>query len=345
MGVHIIMKQKIQSMRETIEARLAEVKSTAELREIRSAYLSRTGEIPALMKLLGSLPKEERPEAGKYINEFKNWATERIEECEASLAAKELAERYEREAVDITMPAECRPMGALHPVTLVRDELVRIFAGMGFVMYEGREIEDDYHNFTALNQPKDHPARDKQDTFYVTDDILLRTHTSPGQIHMMETTKPPFKAVMPGRVFRCDDDATHAPMFHQIEGLVIDKGLSLCDLHGLLDTLAKAMFSADTKTRFRPSYFPFTEPSVEVDVSCMECGGKGCRLCKGTGWIEILGGGVVNRRVIENCGLDPDEWTGLAFGAGLERIAMLKYGLNNIHLFYDGDVRILSQFH
>lgn len=339
------MKEKIQALRERIEQSLAEADTTAALREIRSAFLSRTGEIPALMKQLGALPKEERPGAGKYINEFKDWASGIIERREAELAARELEARYARETVDITKPAEAAPQGSLHPVTLVRDELTRIFSGMGFTVYEGREIEDDYHNFTALNQPKDHPARDKQDTFYVTDDILLRTHTSPCQIHMMETTQPPFKVICPGRVFRCDDDATHAPMFHQMEGLVIDRGLSLCDLHGLLDTLAKAMFSSEARTRFRPSYFPFTEPSVEVDVSCFECGGKGCRLCKGTGWIEILGGGVVNRRVIENCGLDPDEWTGLAFGAGIERIAMLKYGLNNIHLFYDGDVRILSQFH
>lgn len=338
------MKEKIQALREKIEQNLADVKSTSRLREVRAAFLNRTGEIPALMKQLGSLPKEERPEAGKIINELKDWASALFDRYENELAENEMKERYARETVDISMPAEIPVPGALHPVTLVRDELVRIFAGMGFTVYEGHEIEDDYHNFTALNTPADHPARDKQDTFYVNNNVLLRTHTSPGQIHMMEMTKPPFKAVMPGRVFRCDDDATHAPMFHQMEGLVIDKGLSLCDLHGLLDTLAKAMFSSDARTRFRPSYFPFTEPSVEVDVSCFECGGKGCRLCKGTGWIEILGGGVVNRRVIANCGLDPDEWTGLAFGTGIERIAMLKYGINNIHLLYDGDVRILSQF-
>ncbi len=338
------MKEKIQALRANVETAIAAATDTAALREARSAYLGRTGEIPALMKQLGSLPKEERPEAGKVINEFKNFVSDMFDARESELAAAELCARYEREAIDISMPAERPALGSLHPVTLVKDELVRIFSGMGFTLYEGREIEDDYHNFTALNQPADHPARDKQDTFYITDDILLRTHTSPGQIHLMESVKPPFKAVAPGRVFRCDDDATHAPMFHQMEGLVIDKGLSMCDLHGLLDTLAKAMFSSDARTRFRPSYFPFTEPSVEVDVSCFECGGKGCRLCKGTGWIEILGGGVVNRRVIENCGLDPDEWTGLAFGTGLERIAMLKYGINNIHLLYDGDVRILSQF-
>ena len=338
------MKERIEEIRARIERELEGIDSVAALRDVRFVYLSKNGEIPALLKQLGKLPKEERPEAGKIINEFRDWAAEKFDSFETELARRELLARYESEKIDISMPAEISGVGALHPVTLVKDELCRIFTGMGFVVYEGSEIEDDYHNFTALNQPLDHPARDKQDTFYVTDDILLRTHTSPGQIHMMETTKPPFKAVMPGRVFRCDDDATHAPMFHQLEGLVIDKGMSLCDLQGLLDTLAKAMFTQDTKTRFRPSYFPFTEPSVEVDVSCCECGGKGCRLCKGTGWIEILGGGVVNRRVIANCGLDPDEWSGLAFGVGIERVAMLKYGINNIHLLYDGDVRIMKQF-
>ena len=338
------MKERIEEIRARIESELQGIDSVAKLRDVRFVYLSKNGEIPALLKQLGKLPKEERPEAGKIINEFRDWAAEKFDSFETELARRELLARYESEKIDISMPAEIDGVGALHPVTLVKDELCRLFTGMGFVVYEGTEIEDDYHNFTALNQPLDHPARDKQDTFYVTDDILLRTHTSPGQIHMMETTKPPFKAVMPGRVFRCDDDATHAPMFHQLEGLVIDKGMSLCDLQGLLDTLAKAMFTQDTKTRFRPSYFPFTEPSVEVDVSCCECGGKGCRLCKGTGWIEILGGGVVNRRVIANCGLDPDEWSGLAFGVGIERVAMLKYGINNIHLLYDGDVRIMKQF-
>ena len=215
---------------------------------------------------------------------------------------------------------------------------------MGFTVFEAPEIDDDFHNFTALNVSADHPARDKQDTFYITDDLLLRTHTSTGQIRAMETMKPPFKIISPGRVFRCDDDGTHAPMFHQMEGLVIDKNLSLCDLQGLLDTLAKTVFDSETKTRFRPSFFPFTEPSVEVDVTCCECHGAGCSLCKGTGWIEILGGGVVNRKVIENCGLDADEYSGLAFGTGLDRIAMLKYGVNNIHLLYDGDVRISDQF-
>ena len=242
------------------------------------------------------------------------------------------------------MPAKKIKAGTLHPVTIVKNQLVDIFAGMGFTVSETREIEDDFHNFTALNTPAEHPARDKQDTFYINDDLMLRTHTSPGQIHSMTTLKPPFKVLIPGRVYRADDDATHSPMFHQMEGLAIDRHITMCDLQGMLDELVRKMFSSEAKTRFRPSFFPFTEPSVEVDVSCFECGGKGCKLCKGTGWIEILGGGIVNRKVIENCGLDPDEYTGFAFGLGLDRIAMLKYGVNNIHVLYEDDVRALSQF-
>lgn len=338
------MKEKIKALEARVDEALAEVRSGEGLKDFFARYLGRAGSITALMKELGNYPKEERPTIGKLINAFRDSVQERFKALEERIAAEELAAKYASEQVDITMPAKRAAVGAIHPTNLVRAKLCEVFIGMGFKVYEGREVEDDYHNFTALNTPKDHPARDKQDTFYIAEDIMLRTHTSPGQIHCLETMKPPFKVVMPGRVFRCDDDATHTPMFHQIEGLVIDKNLSLCDLQGLLDTLAKAMFTPETRTRFRPSYFPFTEPSVEVDVSCCECGGVGCRLCKGTGWIEILGGGVVNRRVIENCGLNPDEWSGLAFGAGLDRIAMLKYGINNIHILYDGDQSILRQF-
>ncbi len=338
------MEEKIRELKAQIEEKTGSVPGIEERKEIRINSLSNNGAFPALMKQLGSLSKEERPAVGKLINEFKAWATERFDEQEKRLSQKALEMRYEREQIDVTMPAKKHHTGTVHPVTLVRNELTDAFVGMGFTVFEGPEIEDDFHNFTALNVSADHPSRDKQDTFYINDDLLLRTHTSPGQIHSMQTLKPPFKIVSPGRVFRCDDDGTHAPMFHQMEGLVIDKNLSMCDLQGLLDTLAKTVFDKDTKTRFRPSFFPFTEPSVEVDVTCCECHGAGCRLCKGTGWIEILGGGVVNRNVIKNCGLDPDEWTGLAFGTGLDRVAMLKYGVNNIHLLYDGDVRILEQF-
>ena len=338
------MENRISELKAQIESEAAAIASLDELKEVRFKYLSKNGAIPALMKQLGSLSKEERPAAGKIINEFKVWATELFDESEKDLAGKALLKRYEDEVIDVTMPSKKRKAGHLHPVTLVRNELIDAFTGMGFTIFEGPEIDDDFHNFTALNVSKDHPARDKQDTFYINDDLLLRTHTSTGQIRALETMEPPFKIISPGRVFRCDDDGTHAPMFHQMEGLVIDKNLSLCDLQGLLDTLAKTVFDKDTKTRFRPSFFPFTEPSVEVDVTCCECHGAGCSLCKGTGWIEILGGGVVNRKVIENCGLDADVYSGLAFGTGLDRIAMLKYGVNNIHLLYDGDVRISDQF-
>ncbi len=338
------MENRISELKAQIESEAAAIASLDELKEVRFKYLSKNGAIPALMKQLGSLSKEERPAAGKIINEFKVWATELFDESEKDLAGKALLKRYEDEAIDVTMPSKKRKAGHLHPVTLVRNELIDAFTGMGFTIFEGPEIDDDFHNFTALNVSADHPARDKQDTFYINDDLLLRTHTSTGQIRALETMEPPFKIISPGRVFRCDDDGTHAPMFHQMEGLVIDKNLSLCDLQGLLDTLAKTVFDKDTKTRFRPSFFPFTEPSVEVDVTCCECHGAGCNLCKGTGWIEILGGGVVNRKVIENCGLDADVYSGLAFGTGLDRIAMLKYGVNNIHLLYDGDVRISDQF-
>lgn len=338
------MENRIRELKAQIEDESAKIASLDELKEVRFKYLSKNGAIPALMKQLGSLSKEERPAAGKVINEFKVWATELFDESEKALAQKALLKRYEDEAIDVTMPSKTRKSGHLHPVTLVRNELIDAFTGMGFTIFEGPEIDDDFHNFTALNVSADHPARDKQDTFYINDDLLLRTHTSTGQIRALETMEPPFKIISPGRVFRCDDDGTHAPMFHQMEGLVIDKNLSLCDLQGLLDTLAKTVFDKNTKTRFRPSFFPFTEPSVEVDVTCCECHGAGCNLCKGTGWIEILGGGVVNRKVIENCGLDADIYSGLAFGTGLDRIAMLKYGVNNIHLLYDGDVRISDQF-
>ena len=225
----------------------------------------------------------------------------------------------------------------------MRNQLIDVFAGMGFTIYEGTEIENDYYNFTALNTPADHPARDMQDTFYLSPEFLLRTQTSSGQIHVMENTKPPIKILSPGKVFRSDDDATHSPMFTQMEGLVVDKKITLCDLKGMLDNFVKKIYGEETTTRLRPSYFPFTEPSVEVDVSCFECGGKGCKLCKGTGWIEILGAGIVNKKVLENCGIDSDEYSGLAFGIGIERTAMLKYGINNIKLLFESDLNVLKQ--
>lgn len=340
-----IMEEKIQEIKGKIALELADVKTSNELFQLKAKYiLGKAGIIPGLMKELGKAAKEDRPKLGMVINSLKEWATDYFAKKEAEISEAERNYRYKKETIDITMPAKTLKQGTLHPVSIVKAELIDIFAGMGFKVLETREIEDDFHNFTALNTPKEHPARDKQDTFYINDDFMLRTHTSPGQIRSLTTMKPPFKVLIPGRVYRADDDATHSPMFHQMEGLVIDEKITLCDLQGMLDVLVKKMFSEEAKTRFRPSFFPFTEPSVEVDVSCFECGGKGCKLCKGTGWIEILGGGIVNRKVLENCGVDPDKYTGFAFGLGLDRIAMLKNGVNNIHVLYEGDLRALEQF-
>ena len=330
-------------LQEAAEAIAAAPDSRA-LYEAKMRFLGRMGRVAALYKKLKELPPEERPAFGQQINDLRRIIEERAAELDAKLRENEMGARLATERVDVTMPGRRARQGALHPVTRVRNQLIDIFAGMGFEIFEGPEIENDYYNFTALNTPADHPARDMQDTFYVADGILLRTQTSAGQIRLMEKKKPPIKMLSPGRVFRSDDDATHSPMFHQMEGLVVDKHVTLCDLQGMLDEFARIMFSESSRTRLRPSYFPFTEPSVEVDVSCHACGGKGCPLCKGTGWIEVLGAGMVNRHVLENCGIDPDEYSGFAFGMGIERIAMLKYGINNIKLLTENDVRFLEQF-
>ncbi len=318
------------------------------LYEVKMKFLGRAGKVTALLKSMKDVAAEERPAFGKKINALREKLEERFAALESVVKKRELESRLSEERLDVTMPGRHRKQGALHPVTRVKNQLVDLFAGMGFEVYEGPEIETEYYDFTALNTPADHPARDMQDTFYVTegsdDNFLLRTQTSAGQIRVMENKKPPIKILSPGRVFRSDDDATHSPMFHQMEGLVVDKNITLCDLHGMLGEFARVMFSENTKTRLRPSYFPFTEPSVEVDVSCASCGGKGCSLCKGTGWIEVLGAGMVNRNVLKNCGIDPDEYSGFAFGMGIERIAMLKYGINNIKLLTENDVRFLEQF-
>lgn len=338
------MEEKIKALKEQMEAALGHVDSKEQLAEFWQNFLGKKGSIADLMKGLGSVPKEDRPNVGKTINEFKNQVEARYQEMKNRMDELELAARNKSEQVDITMPAKMRPAGGLHPLTVTENEMIDVFAGMGFEIYDGPEIEDDDHNFTRLNVAKNHPARDMQDTFYVAEDILLRTHTSPGQIRVMDAKKPPIKMLAPGRVFRSDSDATHSPMFHQMEGLVVDKKITLCDLQGMLDKFVQAIFGSEVKTRLRPSYFPFTEPSVEVDVSCFECGGKGCPLCKHTGWIEVLGGGIVHHKVLENCGIDPNEYSGLAFGIGIERIAMLKYGINNINLLYENDLRFLKQF-
>ena len=339
------MEEKIKELRAAIEEAAAAVTDQAQLSDFWQKFLSKNGAVAGLTKSLRDVPKEDRPAVGKTINEFKQWAEGQYQALSVQVEQAALAARNAAETVDITMPPKVRLNGSLHPITLVKNEIVDVFAGMGFEIYEGPEIEDDDHNFTRLNVPKNHPARDMQDTFYVADDIVLRTQTSGGQIRVMDMEKPPIKVLVPGRVFRSDSDATHSPMFHQMEGLVVDKGITLGDLQGALNTFVQKLFGADTRTRLRPSYFPFTEPSVEVDVSCFECHGKGCPLCKHTGWIEVLGGGVVNRKVLENCNIDPDVYSGFAFGIGIERIAMLKYGINNIGLMFENNLQFLKQFH
>ncbi|MBR5222126.1 MAG: phenylalanine--tRNA ligase subunit alpha [Clostridia bacterium] len=339
------MEEMIGGIRAEIEEKIGTIDSSAALYEFRKTFLdNKDGKISQLMKGMKDLPKEEKPAFGKVINELKTWVIETFDAYDEKIKALELAKKNQDEAIDVTMPGVKADVGALHPDTMIINELIDIFAGMGFEIYEGKEIENDYYNFTALNTPKDHPARDMQDTFYVSEEFLLRTQTSAGQIHVMENAKPPIKILSPGKVFRSDDDATHSPMFSQMEGLVVDKNISLCDLQGMLDIFSARIFGEGVKTRLRPSYFPFTEPSVEVDVSCFACGGKGCKLCKGTGWIEVLGAGVVNRHVLENCGIDPDEYSGFAFGMGVERIAMLKYGINNIKALFESDTRFADQF-
>ncbi len=335
------MKEKLDALLADIRAAIEETQTGRAVYELKVRYQTA---LKGIMSGMKDVAKEERPAFGKLVNEYKQRLEEMFEAREGVVRQMEMEAKYQKERIDITMPGKRYTAGALHPITLVKNELIDIFAGMGFKIFEGPEIETDYYNFTALNTPKDHPARDMQDTFYLAENLLLRTQTSAGQIRVMEKQAPPIKILSPGRVFRSDDDATHSPMFHQMEGLVVDKGITLCDLQGMLQEFAKKMFTSSTKVRLRPSYFPFTEPSVEVDLSCSECGGKGCRLCKGTGWIEVLGAGMVNRHVLENCGVDPDEYTGFAFGMGVERIAMLKYGINNIKTLFENDVRFLKQF-
>ena len=331
-------------IKEQVKAKIGEVRDGASLSEFWQNFLGKAGVIQGLMKEMKNVSPEEKPLFGKAVNEVREWAQELYRQKQDEIKKLELNARYEKETVDGTLPALRRAPGNLHPITIIKQQMIDVFAGMGFEIYEGPEIEDDDHNFTRLNVLKDHPSRDMQDTFWLTEDLLLRTHTSPGQIRTMDSHKPPIKVLVPGKVFRSDSDATHSPMFSQMEGLVVDKGITLCDLQGMLDKFVQEIFGSGTKTRLRPSYFPFTEPSVEVDVSCFECGGKGCSLCKGTGWIEVLGGGVVNKKVLENCGIDSEVYSGLAFGIGIERITMLKYGISNMGVLFRNEMDFLEQF-
>ena len=337
------MKETLQKIRTEALALLAE--DGADVEQIKIKYLGKKGELTAVLRGMGALSAEERPLVGQMANEVRADIENAIREKQAETQKRELENRLKSERLDVTMPAKRLPAGHLHPLTQVQHELEDIFIGMGFSIVEGPEVELDYYNFQALNIPENHPARDTQDTFYITDNILLRSQTSPVQVRTMEHQKPPIRIISPGRVYRSDAlDSTHSPLFHQLEGLVIDKGITMGDLKGTLGTFAKKMFGEDTKIRFRPHHFPFTEPSAEVDVSCFTCGGKGCRLCKGEGWIEILGAGMVHPFVLSNCGIDPEVYSGFAFGLGIERIAMKKYGIDDIRLFYENDERFLEQF-
>ncbi|MBP3378378.1 MAG: phenylalanine--tRNA ligase subunit alpha [Clostridia bacterium] len=337
-------------MRDTLakiksEALAALSSPDAQIEELRIKYLGKKGELTAVLRGMGKLSPEERPVIGQLANEVRAEIEAKIEELASSAKARELENKLKSEKIDVTIPGEKTEVGHFHPLALVQRQLEDIFLGMGYSIVDGPEVELDYYNFQALNIPKDHPARDTQDTFYITENILLRSQTSPVQARVMEKTQPPIKIISPGRVYRSDAvDATHSPLFHQLEGLVIDKGITMGDLKGALEMFAKRMFGEATQIRFRPHHFPFTEPSAEVDVSCFLCGGKGCRFCKGEGWIEILGAGMVHPNVLRNCGIDPEVYSGFAFGLGVERIALLKYHIDDMRLLYENDVRFLNQF-
>ena len=338
------MDEMFENLKSKAVDALKTVSTRRELLDLKTTFLGKSGEITGLMKNMKNLAPEERSSFGKFVNALKQEVEEMFLSRDKELKEKELEEQFAREAIDITLPGKKPTTGNLHPLNIVKNEIIDAFTGMGFEIFEGPEIETDYYCFQALNIPKDHPARDMQDTFYIDEDIVLRSQTSTGQVRVMEKKQPPIKILSPGRVYRSDDDASHSPMFHQCEGLVVDKGISLCDLQGLLDEFVKIVFDKKTKTRLRPSYFPFTEPSVEVDVTCSKCHGAGCSLCKGTGWIEILGAGVVNKKVLENCGIDSNEYSGLAFGLGIERVAMIKYGITDIRTLFENNVKFLKQF-
>ena len=324
---------------------VADAADLQQLDQIRVQYLGKKGEFTAQLKALGQLPAEQRKDAGQAINEAKRELQSAIEQRKSTLEAEKLNSRLQEETIDVTMPGRGQQNGGLHPVTRTMQRIEQLFAKLGFDIAEGPEIEDDYHNFEALNIPSHHPARAMHDTFYFDASTLLRTHTSPVQVREMETTKPPLRLIAPGRVYRCDSDLTHTPMFHQVEGLMVDRDVSFADLMGTLDSFLRLFFENDNlQTRFRPSYFPFTEPSSEVDIQCVMCGGEGCRVCSHTGWLEVLGCGMVHPEVFKHAGIDNEKYTGYAFGMGVERLAMLRYGVNDLRLFFENDLRFLKQF-
>jgi phenylalanyl-tRNA synthetase alpha chain len=340
-----IMREQLESIKNKALLEINGVSDSQSLEDVRVKFLGKKGELTLILRGMGSLTPEERPIIGKLANEVREEIEASLASAEAKIKNREKNERLSKENIDITMPGKLNPMGTLHPITKVLDEIKEIFFGMGFSVAEGPEVELDYYNFEALNIPKNHPARDEQDTFYINEGVVLRTQTSPVQIRTMEKTKPPIRIIAPGRVYRSDAvDATHSPIFNQIEGLVVDKGITMANLKGTLDTFAARFFGEKTRTKFRPHHFPFTEPSAEVDVTCFVCGGEGCRVCKGSGWIEILGAGMVHPDVLRKGGIDPEVYSGFAFGMGLERIVMIKYGIDDIRLLYENDIRFLKQF-
>lgn len=337
------MKETLQKIKEEALAALSAL--DADIEALRIRYLGKKGELTAVLRGMGKLSPEERPIMGQLANEVRAQIEEQLAKRAGELKAAAMEGRLREEKLDVTVPGEKVYMGHLHPLTKMRRELEDIFSGMGFSIAEGPEVETDYYNFQALNTPADHPARDTQDTFYITDNVLLRSQTSPVQVRTMENMRPPIRIISPGRVYRSDTmDATHSPLFHQVEGLVVDEGITMGDLKGTLEKFAQLMFGQETKVRFRPHHFPFTEPSAEVDVSCFQCGGKGCRLCKGEGWIEILGAGMVHPNVLRGCNIDPTKYSGFAFGMGVERIFMLKHHVDDLRYLYENDVRFLAQF-
>ena len=339
------MKEKLQSLKSEALAAVAAATDEKLLDEVRVKYLGKKGELTAILKQMGSLSLEERPIMGQLVNQAKAELEEAISVAQNGFKTKAAEAKLKAETLDITMPSTPAKKGGLHPLNIVLNDMIDIFQSMGFDVVDGPEVETDYYNFEALNVPQDHPARDMQDTFYLAENLLLRTQTSAAQIRTMETRKPPIKIICPGRVYRADEvDATHSPVFHQIEGLVVDKNITMCDLKGVLEQFAHEIYGKETEVKFRPSFFPFTEPSVEVDVTCSECRGKGCRVCKGSGWIEILGAGMVHPRVLKACGIDPEEYSGFAFGIGLDRLTTTRYKVSDIRLLFENDLRFLKQF-
>lgn len=340
------MKEQLDALQAEALAKISGCTSLQELQDVRVAYLGKKGAVTALLKGLGKLDKEERPKMGAMVNTVREALEAELSNVQAGLEAKALQARLDSERIDITLPGRTRRQGHLHPLTKVNEMIESFFMKMGYTVAEGPEIESDYYNFECLNLPANHPARDMQDSFYITDSVLLRTHTSPVQARTLQSHEPnsPVRMIAPGKVYRWDYDATHSPVFHQVEGLVVDKGITFADLKGTLELFLRHIFGNDTKVRFRTSFFPFTEPSAEVDISCCMCGGEGCRMCSHTGWLEILGCGMVHPNVLRLNGYDPDKVSGFAFGMGVERIAMLLYGINDLRLFYEDDMRFLKQF-